>query len=566
MKYHRIRSIQHIWMVITLVTSLLASHSRASERRTPSGIPAPKLVLVITIDGLPQDQVLKYYDQLGEGGFKRLLEQGAWFDDAHHGHATTYTAVGHATILTGAYPYRHGIVGNDWWDRATQKKVYCCADPSSTILGEPTTENAGTSPRNLQVTTVGDELRLATGMQSKVLSVSLKDRGAILTGGKTGTAYWFSKDTGRFVTSTYYAKDYPDWWKSFDAGKPQDKWLDKIWDPLLPSEAYWQSMVDGCASGRGYRLNIGIGARFPHIMGGNKYYDELRWTPFGDDYTLEFLFTAIKAENLGKNPHGVPDLVAVSFSCHDEINHLFGPESKQSQDDLLRLDKTLAALFTAVDQWVGLDRVLLTLTADHGFPNSPEFFRDSLHFETGRIDPENLLADLNAALGKKFGEAKYAVMWLNPTISLDPAVIAAKGLKHEDVENAAAEFLQDYPGIHTVFTRSQLLNGNLPPTRFGLLATRSWHRQLGGDLFVIQKQGWYLYNESDEYCTTHGSPWSYDTHVPLILMGSNWIKPGEYGQAVEVVDLAPTLSTILGVRFPTGAEGHVLHEILRQDR
>lgn len=556
----------HLTFLAWIASLAIICPATAAGLRNPSGLPEPKLVLVITIDGLPQDQVLKYYDQLGDGGFKLLLKQGAWFDDAHQGHVNTCTAAGHATILTGAYPYRHGIVGNDWWDRVGQKRMYCCADESSTILGEPTAENAGTSPRNLQVTTVGDELRVATGMQSKVLSVSVKDRGAIFTGGKTGMAYWFSKDTGRFVTTTYYTNEYPVWWKQFDAGKPQDKWLDKVWDPLFPADAYWQSMTDGCASGRGYYLNIGIGARFPHYLGGKKYYDELRYTPHGDDYTVEFLLTAIHAENIGKNPRGVPDLAAVSFSCHDEINHLFGPESKQSEDDLFRLDKTLATLLAGIDQWVGLDHVLVALTADHGFAHSPEFYQNTLHFETGRIAPDKLLADLNAGLGKKFGDAKYAVSWYNPTINLDPAVMAAKGLKREDVETAAAEFLQDYPGIHTVFTGTQLMNGSVPPTRFGLLAARSWNRQLSGDLFIIQKQGWYLYGESDEYCTTHGSPWSYDTHVPLVLMGKDWIKPGEYGQPVEIVDLAPTLSTILGIRFPSGTEGHVLRDILQQDR
>ncbi|MEI6083034.1 MAG: alkaline phosphatase family protein [Verrucomicrobiota bacterium] len=521
------------------------------------GAPAPRLVVVITVDGLPQEQVVKYQDQLGEGGFKRLLHDGAWFANAHHGHATTYTAVGHAAILTGAYPYRHGVVGNDWWDRATQKRMYCCADAASSILDEPTKENAGTSPRNLQVTTVGDELRLNTGLQSKVVSVSIKDRGAIFTGGKTGLAYWFSKETGRFITSNYYVKEYPAWWKEFHAAKPQDKWLNSVWEPLFPRADYWRALTDGCASGHEYK-NLGLGAKFPHPLAGKKYYDQLRWTPGGDDYTLEFALAAMRGENLGKNPRGVPDLLAVSFSCHDELNHLFGPESVESQDDLLRLDETLAAFFAALDQWVGLDHVLVALTADHGFANSPEFCREVLHLESGRIEPTKLLADLNAALGGKF-----AVAWFNPTINFDLAAITAAGRKREDVERAAADFLENYPGIHTVLTRTQLLNGQLPATRFGLLAGRSWHRQLSGDLFVIQKPGWYLYNESDEYCVTHGSPWTYDTHVPLLLMGAAWIKPGQRNENVEVVDLAPTLATVLQIRPPSGAEGRALHEILR---
>jgi predicted AlkP superfamily pyrophosphatase or phosphodiesterase len=524
--------------------------------------PLPKLVLVITVDGLPQEQVVKFQNDFGPGGFNRLLRGGAWFSDAQHGHATTYTAVGHSAILTGAYPYRHGIVGNEWWDRAARQRLYCCADPSSTLLDESTPTNSGTSPRNLQVTTVGDELRVATGMRARVLSVSVKDRGAIFTGGKTGQAYWLSKETGRFVTSTYYESSYPAWWQQFHARKPQDAYRQKLWEPLLPADAYWRSLTDGCASGQEYKKALGLGTHLPMSPSHAPNYDALRWTPFGDDYTADFLIAAMQAERLGRNTNGVPDLLAVSFSCHDEINHLFGPESLQSQDDLLRLDRTLARLFEALDLWVGLDNVVVALTADHGFANSPEFFRDTLRFETGRIDPGKLLTDLNRALGQTFGEATYAVSWCNPTINFDPAVMAAKGANRADVERAAVDFLQDYPGIHTVFTRTQLLAGSLPPTRFGLLAARSWHRQRSGDLFVIQQQGWYLYNESDEYCTTHGSPWAYDTHVPLMFLGKAWVRPGRYDEAVEVVDLAATLASLLDLRPPSGCEGRVLQEML----
>jgi len=505
------------------------------------GAQLPRLVVVITVDGLPQEQVLKYRDQLTPGGFQRLLRDGAWFANAHHGHATTYTAVGHAAILTGAYPYRHGVVGNDWWDRTAQQRMYCCADPTSQLLDEPTKANAGTSPRNLQVTTVGDELRINTGMEAKVLSISLKDRGAIFTAGKTGLAYWFSKDTGRFITSIYYTNSYPAWWQEFYAGKPQDKWRAQSWTNLLPAAAYWRSAKDGC---------------HVHEPGDSPSYDALRWSPVGDEYTLEFSLAALKGENLGKNPRGVPDLLALGLSCHDHINHRYGPTSTQSQDAVLQLDRTLETLFNALDQWVGLDHVLIALTADHGFANSPEFCRDVLRMETGRVDPVKLQADLNAALREKFGPGEYAVAWHNPTLTLAPAA------RRPEVEQASAQFLESQPGIHTVFTRTQLLNGQVPPTRFGVLAARSWHRQLSGDLFVIQHPGWYLFNTPDEHCVTHGSPWTYDTHVPLMLMGRQWIKPGQYNQSIEVVDLAPTLTTVLQVRPPSGAEGRVLHEIL----
>lgn len=537
--------------MLVVALALAAVNGRGAEQ-------LPRLVVVIVVDGLPQEQVLKYRDLFGEGGFKRLMREGAWFANAQYGHCTTYTAVGHVTILTGAYPYRHGVVGNDWWDRAAGKSKYCCTDAVYQLLDEPTKPRTGTSPRSLQVTTVGDELRLNTGLQSRVVTVALKDRSAIYLGGRLGKAFWYSKASGRFITSTYYAAEYPAWWKKWNEAKPQNRWLSTIWEPAWPLASYWRAMTDGCASRHEYEASLGLGGKFPHQVAGEKYYDALQWTPFADDLTLEFALAAMRAENLGKNPRGVPDLLAISFSSHDLINHLYGVESRESADSLVRTDRILAALFEALDKWVGLDNVLVTLTADHGFPDSPEFHAEVLKMDAGRIEPQKMLDDVNAALGKRFGEGRYALAWQNPTITLDAG-------KHnrDEVGQAAADFLHDYPGIHTVFTRAQLENGRLPATKFAQMAARSWHRQLSGELFVIQKPGWYLYNESDEYCVTHGSPWAYDTNVPLMFMGKPWIKPGRHLETVEVVDLAATLAALLEIRPPCGCEGRVLGEALR---
>ncbi|MEQ1935383.1 MAG: alkaline phosphatase family protein, partial [Fimbriimonadaceae bacterium] len=206
---------------------------------------APALVVVLVIDGLPQEQLVKYRDQYGPGGFKRLLDQGAWFGDAHHGHAVTLTGPGHATILTGTYPYRHGIIANDWIDRSTLAQVYCAGDPAHSYIGDPTRKLEGTSPANLRVGTVGDELRYANNGQSRVVAISGKDRGAIFLAGKRGTAYIYMAGSGRFASSTYYMKEHPDWHARFYAGKPQDRWMGKSWSLLLPEPAYARSLPEG---------------------------------------------------------------------------------------------------------------------------------------------------------------------------------------------------------------------------------------------------------------------------------------------------------------------------------
>ncbi|MBI2902206.1 MAG: alkaline phosphatase family protein [Candidatus Methylomirabilis oxyfera] len=517
----------------------------------------------MVVDGLPQEQVVKYYDLLGEGGLKRLLDQGAWFNNANYSHATTYTAVGHATLLSCAHPYKHGIIGNDWMDKKTKQRIYSTEDQRHTYLGEETKKHQGTSPFNLKVTTVGDELIYANG-KSKVIAISGKDRSAIGLGGHAGTAYMHSTSTGRFITSDYYMKEYPEWWEKFYAGKPQDRYFGKVWTPLLPDDAYARSAPDDRPWSKNYK---GLGTKFPHPTSGGAdkpsgaYYDAMIWTPYGDELTLDFVKAAIEGENLGKNPAGVPDLLAISWTTHDYVQHLFGPESKQSQDHLLRLDRVLADFFRYLDSWVGLENVVITLSADHGFMNIPEYSA-SRNLDAGRIDPEKMIEAVNASLSKRFGDGRYVTTWWNPTLFLDYDLIDGKSLNRTDVENAAAQFLIEYPGIAFVYTRTQLEKGKLPETRIATQVTLAWHQQYSGDIVLINKPNWYLFEKPFAYASTHGAPYAYDTNVPLMLLGSKWVGPGKYGDA-EVVDLGRTLAFLLNVRPPNGCEGRVLTEILR---
>lgn len=542
--------------------SLFAVPDPAVAQATTSGKPPPKLVVFMAVDGFPQDQLLKYYDQYTEGGFKLLLDKGAWYGNGNYSHATTYTGVGHATLLSCAHPYKHGVIGNDWLDKKTKERVYSTEDSRHKLLGEETKKHAGTSPFNIKVTAVGDELIYANG-KSKVIAISGKDRSAIGLAGQNGTAYMHSPATGRFVTSDYYMADYPQWWKDFYQSKPQDKYFGQKWTLLLPEEAYARSVPDDRPWSTNYK---GLGTKFPHPIDGgatepNKsYYDAMLWTPFGDLLTLDFAKAAIEGENLGQNPAGVPDLLAVSWTSHDYVNHLFGPESRQSHDHTIRLDRLLADFFAYLDQRVGLSNVLITLSADHGFMNIPEF-SSSRRLDAGRIDPAKMIDDTNAALSAKFGEGKYITTWWNPTLYVDYDLVDSKGLDRVAVENAAQRFLRNYPGVEAVFTRNQMEEGRMPNTMLAKQVILAWHQQLSGDIVIMNKPNWYLFAKPTAYASTHGSPWAYDTNVPLAMYGPNWVKTGKYGDA-EVVDLGRTLAFILNVRAPNGCEGRVLAEAL----
>jgi len=357
--------------------------------------------------------------------------------------------------------------------------------------------------------------------------------------------------------------DYPAWWKVFYANKLQNRYFKEKWTPLLPEDAYARSVPDE----RPWSVNYkGLGTRFPLASAGDAqepnpaYYDRVMWTPFGDRLTLDFTKAAIEGENLGNNPSGAPDILAISWTSHDYVNHLFGPESRQSQDQMVRLDRVFAELISYLDQRVGLQNVLMTLSADHGFMNIPEYSA-SRRLDAGRIDPDKMIDAVNAALSAKFGEGKYITAWWNPNLYLDYKLVEARNLNRIEVENAAQAALRAYPGVEAVFTRTQLEQGLLPQTKLARQVALAWHQQISGDIVVMNKPNWYLFAKPTTYASTHGSPWSYDTNVPLAMYGPSWIKPGKYGDS-EVVDLARTIAFILNVRPPNGCEGRVLSEAL----
>jgi predicted AlkP superfamily pyrophosphatase or phosphodiesterase len=380
-------------------------------------------------------------------------------------------------------------------------------------------------------------------------------------GGKTGTAYMYMDDSGNFASSTYYMKQHPEWVQRYEATKPQDRYYGQSWNLLLDKSAYAADAPDDLVPQK-----PGVRDRFPfsyYSESGKidkEYYNRLRTGPYLDQLTLDFAQAAIEGEGLGKNPAGVTDLLAVSLSSHDYVNHAFGPESRMSHDHLQRVDRMLANFFGYLDKRLGKDNFVVMLTADHGFPNVPEF-TSANHMDANRLDAKKLTAALDAYLTEKYALPKLVSAASLPNIHLDYTQIDKANLKRDEVENAAARFLLKQAGVAQVFTRTQLENSNTGGSRIGTLMQRGWNRQLSGDLMVVTKPYWYFGSGSSG--TSHGSPYAYDTNVPILLMGNKWIKAGNYGQYAETVDIAPTLAFLLHVRPPSGSEGRILTESLR---
>lgn len=520
---------------------------------TPTPPPPPRLVVFMVVDGLPMRQVTAYRDQLAPDGLARFLDRGAVFADAHYGHAFTVTAAGHATMLTGAYPYRTGIIGNDWRDPLTRELAYCTGDTRHTYIGHKTNPLDGTSPNNLRAETVGDVLR-RVNPQSKVIGISGKDRGAILPAGKTGTAYMYMAQTGHFASSTYYMPAHPGWVDAFNAAKPADRYFKTEWKPLLPEAAYARSMPDNQPwfGPRGGKLPMMMGVPADDRPGPN-YYNALLRSPFADALSLDFARAAIVGERLGQDD--APDILSVSLSGHDYVNHAWSAESRLSHDHLLQLDRMFQAFFRDLDERIGKDNYILVLTADHGFMPAPEASQAQGR-AAGRQSGSQTLGRVNAALEKQFGVPGLGLYFSASALVLDKELMARRGLAFNTVADAARQLLLAEPGIAVAYTRTELAaRSRMAEPHFAQM-TQSWHAGLSGDVQYALKPYWMMTSSSSN--TTHGSPHAYDTHVPILLYGPKWIRPARVDQRVEVVDIAPTLARLLGVPVPSASEGKPL--------
>lgn len=556
------------WLLVPVLAALAACANAPSSPTSDAGTapatpgpvaPAfaakkpPRMVVFMVVDGLPIRQVLGYRDQLQPDGFKRFLDRGAWFANAYYGHGYTVTAAGHSIMLSGAYPQRSGIIGNEWRDPMTAAPQYNTADARYQYIGNKTEPLAGTSPNNYKVETVGDVLRtLQPG--SKVIGISGKDRGAILPAGHKGTAYMYMGGSGEFASSTYYMDKHPAWVDAFNAAKPADKFFGKTWSPMLPEAAYARSVPDG----QPWQANSGNGNKLPAVLGagmdgpGPRFYGNILPSPFGDELTLAFAKAAVEGERLGTDDQ--TDILSVSLSSHDYINHAFGPESRLSHDHFLHLDACLQDWFKYLDAKVGRDNYVAVLTADHGFTDTPEWAK-SQGRDAGRINPAQVVGVINAGLSKRFGEYRWALNMSGSGVIFDEVAIKAGGLNPDDVYAVAKASVEQIDGIQVAFTRAQLA-GTDTTTPYLEQFRRSWYPGIAAPLQVVPKAGWMFGSRATG--TTHGSPYENDTHVPLLTWGPTWVGQGRIEQRVEIVDLAPTLSALLHIPAPKQAQGRLL--------
>jgi predicted AlkP superfamily pyrophosphatase or phosphodiesterase len=541
-------------LTLRFVSAAVLSTVLAACAGAPPVQDKPRLVVFMAVDGLPQRQVLAYRDQLGPDGFARFLDHGAWFANAHYKHAFTVTAAGHATMLTGAYPHRTGVIGNEWRDPATGAQVYNTGDTTASYIGHKTNVLDGTSPRNLKAETIGDVLRKAEP-RAKVIAISGKDRGAILPAGKTGTAYMYMGASGQFASSTFYMQQHPAWVAEFNAKKPADRFFKTEWKPLLPEAAYARSIPDGQPwfGPRGGKLPMMMGVAADDAPG-PAYYSALLASPFGDMLSLEFARAAIAGEQLGRDE--VPDILSVSLSGHDYVNHRWSAESRLSHDHLLHLDRMLQAFFRDLDQAVGKDNYLLVLTADHGFMPAPEVSQ-AKGLDAGRINSRQALERINAGLSQRFGEGKWAMNYSAASLLLDKKLVAGKQLDLDAVAEEARRLLLAEPGFETAYTRKELLSGSRAGAPHFAASRLAWHPDVSGEVQFTLKPNW-MFASSSGSTATHGSPHPYDTQVPILVYGPKWVKAGRVDAPVEVVDIAPTLARVLHVPPPPASEGKPL--------
>jgi predicted AlkP superfamily pyrophosphatase or phosphodiesterase len=518
----------------------------------------PRLVVGIVVDQMRWDYLYRYYDRYGDGGFKRLLNDGFSCENTFINYLPSYTAVGHTVVFTGSIPAIDGIVGNNWINQQTGKEWYCTEDHSVKTVGAK--GDAGEmSPKRLLVSTITDELRLATNFRSRVVGVSLKDRAAILPAGHAANgAFWFDDASGNFITSTYYMKDLPEWARQFNDQDEPEKLVADGWHTLYPANTYKQSTADDVpweGKFRGEKAPV-----FPHDM--KKIYQKdhgsIRSTPFGNTLTMHFAEAAVKGYDLGNGE--ATDFLTINCASTDYVGHKYGPNSMEVEDTYLRLDKDLTAFFQFLDERVGKGNYLFFLTADHGAAHAVGFMQHH-HIPADFLKAGDLGKALNNALEKEFGVGKLVLSGLNYHINYDMKKIEEEHLDLKNIKEVTIAFLQKQPGIQYAVDIQQI--GKLPvPEPLKTKIINGYNSKRCGPVIIIPNPGWFEGHEEGTG-TTHGNWNPYDTHIPLVFMG--WgIAHGTTNRHTRMSDISPTIAALLHIQMPNGNVGVPITEVIHK--
>lgn len=510
----------------------------------------------ILVDQMRQEYFYKFEERYSEGGFKRLMKEGFMMKNAHYNYIPTYTGPGHASVYTGTTPATHGIIANNWYVRNLGRMIYCAEDSTVQAVGG-SEENGKISPRNMYSTTISDELRFSSNKRSKVVGIAIKDRGASLPAGHMGDAFWFDSKTGEFMTSTYYHQELPGWVKTLNDQKLPQKYLSGKWETLFPLDTYVQSIADHNEF-EGPFIGMESGT-FPYdlaaLMENNDNFGLIATTPFGNTLTLDMAYAAIHGENLGKR--GETDLLAISFSSPDYIGHRFGPTSVELEDNYLRLDRELEQFFKHLDKEYGKGEYLVFLTADHAVADIVEYML-SENVPAGNFNTRFILTQMRGFCVLNYGEGNWISNFSNEQVFINHVLANEKGISIEKIQRELAEFLLRFNGIKEVYTATDMRRMDYLSGKKHLLQM-GYNHKASGDLLLILEPAWL---SSSWRGTTHGTGYTYDTHVPIVFMG--WkIPQGESSRYVTITDIAPTLSMLLNIRLPNGATGQPILEILQ---
>lgn len=517
---------------------------------------APKLVVGVVVDQMRYDYLTRFESRYGQGGFKRLIREGFNGKNNHFHYIPTYTAPGHASVHTGSSPSVHGIIGNNWFDKESGKTIYCVADSLYQTVGSES--NAGQmSPHRLAVHTFSDQLRLHNQFRSRAFGVAIKDRGSILPAGFSGTAYWFDGDEqGKWISSTYYMQQLPKWVEDYNQSGKTKSFL-KTWNTLYPVNTYLASGPDdnnyeGVFKGEEKPV-------FPHDLPNltkeNATYELIKNSAYGNDLTKDFALALLEKEKLGKG--SATDFLAISFSSTDYLGHKYGPNSVEIEDTYLRLDKNIEELLNALDRQVGKGNYVIFLTADHGAVNVPAYLKDQ-KLAADYFYGKPFRDKLSAFATKRYRSDSLIRNISNGQIFLNHEWLHKNDLEKDDVEEAFVEFLLNQPEITEAYSATTLQNGQFSQGQVALLQ-RGYNQKRSGDVLFTLNPSTISYSPTG---TTHGTGYNYDTHVPLLLYG--WgVKPGETYQKTSIADIIPTLSALLGMTPPNGANGEIIEKAIK---
>ncbi|MFH4963910.1 alkaline phosphatase PafA [Gaetbulibacter sp. M235] len=542
-------------LLLVTITSVCLAQSSITKNQIPSASSfneRPKLVVGIVIDQMRYDYLTRFYNRYGEGGFKRMMNEGFNCKNNHFNYIPTYTGPGHTSVYTGTTPKYHGIIANDWYDKEIKKSVYCAEDTSVQSVG--TVTDAGQmSPQRMKTTTFSDENRLFTQMQGKTIGIAIKDRGAILPAGHTANAaYWFQgKDEGNWITSTFYMNELPKWVVDFNKKHSVESYL-KTWNTLYDISTYTESGSDLNDFEGGFKGKET--ATFPYdlktLKDQNEGYDILKTTAFGNSLTTDFVIEAIKAEKLGSD--NITDVLTVSYSSTDYVGHNFGVNSKEIEDTYLRLDLELERLFKSLDEQVGNGNYTVFLTADHAAVDVPSYLQ-SVKIPAGYFSSSDFSKKINDFMKATFGASDLIESISNYQIFLNREKIHQLDLDLDDVQEAIVNEIITYDFVDKAYTATAMTSTSFS-TGIEQLIQNGFNQKRSGDVIYVLDTAFISYSKTG---STHGSAFEYDTHVPLLFFGKG-IKHGETFQKTEIIDIAPTMSALLDISYPSGNKGEPL--------